>query len=61
MINRVVNLTMTNCGFKEDPKLGDLLERVHHGETTREDAIINSRVISQNLAFTSLLQIVSRI
>jgi hypothetical protein len=51
MINRVVNLTMTNWRLKEDTKWGDLLERVHHGETAREDiAIVNLRVVGPNLA-----------
>jgi hypothetical protein len=42
---------MTNWRFNEDLKWGDLLERVHHGETTRGDmAVINLRVVSPNLA-----------
>jgi hypothetical protein len=37
MINRVVNLTMTNWRFLKDPQWGNLLQKVHHGETRRED------------------------
>ncbi len=49
--HRVVNLTMTNRRFKDDSQWGDLLERVHHGETTREDInIINLRVFGPNFA-----------
>jgi hypothetical protein len=37
MINRVINLTMTNWRFVKDPQWGDLLQRMHHGESRRED------------------------
>ena len=51
MINRVINLTMTNWRFKEDPKWGELLQRVHHGETGVKDMeLINTRVIGPNLS-----------
>jgi hypothetical protein len=54
MINRVINLTMTNWRFVKDPQWGDLLQRMHHGESRREDIkLINSRVIGENLALPS--------
>jgi hypothetical protein len=54
MINRVVNLTVTNWRFLKDPQWGNLLQRMHHGETRREDMkLINSRVIGENLTLPS--------
>jgi hypothetical protein len=54
MINRVVNLTMTNWRFLKDPQWGNLLQRMHHGETRRDDMkLINSRVIGENLTLPS--------
>jgi hypothetical protein len=54
MINRVVNLTMTNWRFLKDPQWGNLLQRMHHGETRWDDIkLINSRVIGENLTLPS--------
>ena len=54
MINRVVNLTMTNWRFLKDQQWGNLLQRMHHGEPTRGDMkLINSRVVGENLALPS--------
>jgi hypothetical protein len=54
MINRVVNLTMTNWRFLKDQQWGNLLQRMHHGESTRGDMkLINSRVVGENLALPS--------
>jgi hypothetical protein len=54
MIVRVINLTMTNWRFVKDPQWGTLLQRMHHGESRREDMkLINSRVIGENLALPS--------
>jgi len=54
MINRVVNLTMTNWRFLKDQQCGNLLQRMRHGESTREDLkLINSRVVGENLALPS--------
>jgi hypothetical protein len=47
----VVNLTMTNL---KDQQWGNLLQRMHHGESRREDMkLINSRVVGENLALPS--------
>jgi len=55
MINRVVNLTMTNWRYLKDPQWGNLLQRMHHGESRREDRkLINSRVIGENCEYTSI-------
>jgi hypothetical protein len=54
MINRVVNLFMTNWRFLKDPQWGNLLQRIHHGGTRREEMkLINSRVIGENLTLPS--------
>jgi len=54
MINRVVNLTMTNWRFLKDPQWGNSLQRMHHGETRGDDMkLINSRVIGDNLSLSS--------
>jgi len=51
MINRVLNLTMTNWRFLKDQQKGNLLQRMHHGESRREDIkLMNSRVVGENLA-----------
>jgi hypothetical protein len=54
MINRVVNFTMTNWRFLKDPQCGNLLQRMHHGETRWDNIkMINSRVIGENLSLPS--------
>ncbi len=54
MINRVVNLTMTNWRFLKDQQWGNLLQRMHHGESRKEDMkLINSRVVGENLSLPS--------
>ena len=55
MINRVVNLTITNWRFKDDPVWGNLLQRIHHGQCSKEDLnIINTRVVGPNLSLPTV-------
>ena len=40
--------------FLKDQQWGNLLQRMHHGESTRGDMkLINSRVVGENLALPS--------
>ena len=55
LINRQINLTLGNWRFRLDQRWGDTLNRLHHGEATKEDIeLINTRVIGPNLALPTI-------
>jgi hypothetical protein len=48
-INRSISLTMGNWRFKDDLRCGEILGRMHHGNTRRSDIeLINTRVIRKD-------------